>query len=72
MVLAGERVAERKVWSKVVCNFFVFSEVTETLVRIKSILDDWDTIPFLNHVCSSLLDFLARSIKVLQTCISRD
>ncbi len=63
MVLAGERVAERKVWLKVVCRFFVVSEVTERLVRIKSILDDWDTIPFLNYVCSSLLDFLARSIK---------
>ncbi len=63
MVLAGERVAERNVWSKVVRRFFIVSEVTETLVRIKSILDDWDTIPFLNHVCSSLLDFLARSIR---------
>jgi hypothetical protein len=38
VVLAGERVAERKVWSKVVCRFFIVSEVTETLVRIKSIL----------------------------------
>jgi len=33
-----------------------------TLVRIMSILEDCDMIPFLNHVCSGLFDFLARSV----------
>jgi hypothetical protein len=37
--------------------------VSETPVRIMFILDDCGMFPFLNHVCSSLVDFLARSIK---------
>jgi hypothetical protein len=51
------------VWSKIVCRFSILRVLMGKLVRIKSILDDCEVVPFLNHVCSSLFDFLARSLR---------
>ena len=37
--------------------------VVGRLVRIMSNLEDWETTPFLNQVCSKLFDLAARSVK---------
>ncbi len=56
--------AVRNVWSKKVRVLLIFRLMMGMLVSIKSILEDCEMIPFLNHVCSILLAFLARSVKL--------
>ena len=64
---AWEIVAAKNVWSKMVWVLLILMFLIGILVRIRSILEDCEMIPFLYHVCSRLLDFLARSARL---CLS--
>ncbi len=66
---AWEIVAARNVWSKKGLVLLILMFLIGILVRMRSILEDCEMIPFLYHVCSRLLDFLARSARLWRSII---